>query len=460
MQGNDKNIREILNYLGNKMPEQERYAFERKMQADPFLTDAVEGYERMSLAEIEEELSGLKDTLSKRTNRKIIPVWVRAAAGILLLVGLGTLWMIYERPQKTGLVSDRIEIKEETKKEEDKFKEEPQVLPEHSEEKSYPTLPERKEENTELVVKTRNVAPVPVSKKIMKKAKVSDVDELKQDVNMHLRYEDSAVGVEQELVGKIAGVDVGEIEGSGGGETKAIKIRGMASYKMDTSSTYFRGRVVDEAGMPLPGVAVVNSPMEGAVSSKYRHEGAITDNEGNFKIKSSGSGAVLQLSFIGFKDKLAVAKTDSVGTLVMEAQQMALDEVVAVGYGTQKKSEVTGAVRAQKSSSEPRLASSSATPETALVPEPEMGLKKFIRKVERGLNYPLEVNEERIVVEVEIFISGNGEVDKIDIQTPVNKEFADKLKEKIRSLGKWTTPEINGIPVASSRELTFEFDRK
>ena len=93
------------------------------------------------------------------------------------------------------------------------------------------------------------------------------------------------------------------------------------------------GIVVDEAGEPLIGVTVL---VKGTTS------GVVTDLDGKFSIDVS-RGATLVLSFIGYKEATVTADGKPIKVTMKEDSEQ-LDEVVVIGYGTQKKVNVTGAV--------------------------------------------------------------------------------------------------------------------
>ncbi|MCE7054817.1 TonB-dependent receptor [Algoriphagus sp. AGSA1] len=94
------------------------------------------------------------------------------------------------------------------------------------------------------------------------------------------------------------------------------------------------GKVTDSFGDPLPGVTII---LEGSAS------GTVTDIDGVYTI-SAEPGDVLVFSFIGFiQQKITVANQTEINVTMREDEQ-ALEEVVVVGYGTQKKSDVTGSV--------------------------------------------------------------------------------------------------------------------
>ncbi|MFH0841210.1 MAG: TonB-dependent receptor [Bacteroidota bacterium] len=104
------------------------------------------------------------------------------------------------------------------------------------------------------------------------------------------------------------------------------------------------GKVTDaKTGNPLPGVTVV---------AKGTSIGTLTDAAGNYSLSSLPSDAILQFTFIGMKPAEVVVGSNSVINMSMEVETIGLGEVevVAVGYGYQKKSDVTGAISQVKSS--------------------------------------------------------------------------------------------------------------
>ncbi|GAA4432829.1 TonB-dependent receptor [Pontibacter saemangeumensis] len=96
------------------------------------------------------------------------------------------------------------------------------------------------------------------------------------------------------------------------------------------------GQVKDATGQPLPGVSV---------SLKGTSAGTVTDAEGRFTLSTAGTAEpVLVLSYIGFvSQEMAVGNKATLDVTLLEDTK-ALSEVVVVGYGTQKKANLTGAV--------------------------------------------------------------------------------------------------------------------
>ena len=98
------------------------------------------------------------------------------------------------------------------------------------------------------------------------------------------------------------------------------------------------GTVSDESG-PLPGVSVIE---------KGTTNGAVADFDGKFSLSVSNSDAILVLSYIGFLSQELSASAD-LSNIVMIADTDELDEVIIVGYGTQKREELTSAITNIKS---------------------------------------------------------------------------------------------------------------
>lgn len=94
------------------------------------------------------------------------------------------------------------------------------------------------------------------------------------------------------------------------------------------------GTVTDTKGEPLVGVSIL---------SKSINKGTISDANGGFSLEVT-SGSILVVSYIGYLTQNIPIHNQSKLSVVMEEETAALKEVVVVGYGTQKKANLTGAV--------------------------------------------------------------------------------------------------------------------
>ena len=95
------------------------------------------------------------------------------------------------------------------------------------------------------------------------------------------------------------------------------------------------GKVTDTNGQPVPGVSVI---------IKGTTQGTITDAGGKYSISNLSKDAILKFSFVGMKPQEFAIGSKTTITVVMEDEAVGIEEVVAVGYGTQKKATLSGAI--------------------------------------------------------------------------------------------------------------------
>ncbi|MGM0376754.1 MAG: TonB-dependent receptor [Bacteroidota bacterium] len=94
------------------------------------------------------------------------------------------------------------------------------------------------------------------------------------------------------------------------------------------------GTVTDESGEPLPGVTVV---------VKGTTQGTVTNANGEYSITTIPEGATLQFSFVGMRTQEILVGDRTTINVTMEVDAIGIEEVVAIGYGVQKKKLTTGA---------------------------------------------------------------------------------------------------------------------
>lgn len=89
--------------------------------------------------------------------------------------------------------------------------------------------------------------------------------------------------------------------------------------------------------------ALDGSPMPGVTVQTQNKVGVMTDNDGTYSIKAN-KGDVLTFSFIGMTPQSVKVESERAISIALKEDNVALEEVVVVGYGTMKKSDLTGAV--------------------------------------------------------------------------------------------------------------------
>ncbi|MBA4054124.1 MAG: SusC/RagA family TonB-linked outer membrane protein, partial [Marivirga sp.] len=102
------------------------------------------------------------------------------------------------------------------------------------------------------------------------------------------------------------------------------------------------GNVKDEEGVAMPGVNVLE---------KGTTNGTVSDANGNYRLNVSSSNTILVFSFVGAETKEVTVGDQSEISISLATSSVSLEELVVIGYGTQKRSDVTGAVSSLKSES-------------------------------------------------------------------------------------------------------------
>lgn len=116
-------------------------------------------------------------------------------------------------------------------------------------------------------------------------------------------------------------------------ELEGEKVNNIKSPSNQQSSV--SGTVKDENGEPLPGVTVV---IRGTT------QGAVTDIDGKFTVNNVRPESVLLVSFVGMRSQEITVGNQTSLNITMKIDAIGIDEVVAIGYGVQRKSDVTGSV--------------------------------------------------------------------------------------------------------------------
>lgn len=120
---------------------------------------------------------------------------------------------------------------------------------------------------------------------------------------------------------------------------RTIILSKVSGLQYNVQSQNVTGRVTDSSKNPLPGVTVL---------VKGTSKGTVTDLNGSYSLVEVSSDAILVFSFVGMKaQEVPVAGKSSINVVLAE-DAIDIDEVVAIGYGSIKKSDITGSVSSVK----------------------------------------------------------------------------------------------------------------
>ena len=117
-----------------------------------------------------------------------------------------------------------------------------------------------------------------------------------------------------------------------------LTVKSSSSPQAPRKTRKITGTVVDPDGLPIIGANVIE---QGTTN------GSITDLDGKFELIIT-ENAILNISYIGFSDKQITVKEETSLQVTMTEDTQKLDEIVVVGYGVQKKVNLTGSVSAVK----------------------------------------------------------------------------------------------------------------
>ena len=321
----------ILYYKG-KLSGEESFAIENHIASCEICTDLLEGIAELknieSLTNIEAELKQRlhKNLWGKKTKQRFLPVYQRIAiaASILLIIGISIIvYHNVESPMKP--VAQEITQKPPSKDEKNE------------------TITESTKLQSEFKSEEKKKLRAPLSIKVSRNAvTMSDIqfDDKKEPAGnatiAKVKTTDSIITSSPVALAsdnKIAVRSNSQLEKSENFDRLSAKIE----YDKDqiVGKNIVKGRVTDETGSPLPGVNVI---IKGTTKS------VVTDLDGQFTIALNKPDEVLEISYVGYKNReLAVINDDNM-KISLDPDVKALDEVVVVGYGVQKKSDLTGAI--------------------------------------------------------------------------------------------------------------------
>jgi TonB-dependent starch-binding outer membrane protein SusC len=119
-----------------------------------------------------------------------------------------------------------------------------------------------------------------------------------------------------------------------------LLLAGMAASILSSAQQQsIRGTVTDNQGMPLPGVTIV---------VKGTTIGTVTDSDGSFRMQIPEDAETIVFSFVGMGTQEIPVEGKTNFEITMTEETIGLEEVVAIGYGTVKKSDLTGSVSSVK----------------------------------------------------------------------------------------------------------------
>ncbi|MCM0296448.1 carboxypeptidase-like regulatory domain-containing protein [Bacteroides fragilis] len=322
----------LLDYIRGARKGKEAHRLEKEAMRDPFLADALEGYSRVGNG-ADEQIEELRRRIRARAVRKRnhVVVW-SIAASLLIGVCIGSYFLFQEKPlsdEARMAMEQAVHPKPLSVYEEEKKDELAEVVIKDSAGPSKKLISENKKKK---MLAPSSEVPQVMTQELMEEALEATIDDRpsSMDKKMVMRVSvanDSSFNTKVAVVGKV------------------------------------RGKVTDPSGEPLVGATV---------RVKGTNQGTISDENGDFTLKTDGNRE-LSVDYIGYESVILPADTTKDLLIAMNVDDATLDEVVVVGYGSQPKSSVTGAIMSLKMSG---------------TPQPSIGRKAFRRYLKENLVHP------------------------------------------------------------------------
>jgi hypothetical protein len=191
---------------------------------------------------------------------------------------------------------------------------------------------------------------------------------------------------------------------------------------------YVRGVVISsEDQLPLPGATVT---IRGTTAGTY------TDQNGNFELPiMPDTNITLVAEYIGMEqNEVTLDKSEQV-QITLSPSETALDEVVVIGYGVQKKSNITGAISAIEMDESPDYQ----------LPSPVTGNRKYKEYIQENLQYPsYDTILTRAVVVLNFIVAENGRPKNISILKSPGKPFSEEAIRLLVSGPDWYPAKRDG----------------
>ena len=325
----------IIDYIQGKRRGKEANKLEREAMNDPFLQDAIDGFDAVQGDHVQ-AIHELENKINQKTGKRksfiSYRLWaISAAASVVFILGIGSLLHFYAlQPDNTAVQVTKTVVlpeKDSTKAIEYIKVSSKKLVAEHIDKQMLKYLTKR------------DVEPVDAEQ-----ATVQETAQPLAETNTNISVAD-------------VGVDIADVRSLNSVESKqpdtdkvyreattksSLVQQGVASarwstqitdVKIPTHSTF--GKVVDINGKPIIGAIV---------KVKGLDNGTVTNTEGRFELSTPiNNSDKLVAYFVGYENKEVSISRDS-NIIQMNPSNLALSEVVVVGYGLKKMTLTTGAV--------------------------------------------------------------------------------------------------------------------
>lgn len=471
MKKNNGKRDDFLRYRAGEMSDRERNAFEKELQRDPFAADAAEGFSLIDPGDVRSDLNKLEKRISIRTATRHLIFYSGVAAVVLLFIVSS---VFFFRPAREIISGPPAVAEELSRKTDDSLSASEKVAL-----ASADTLT-AKGDSVNRIAFADTLALKGDSVKRIASTEAGQIKEaatktLTDALVAKYEYRTEVVAVERETlrtdtVVKAAGVArplvVSPVD-------TAMKEAGVARPLMvisiDTALqlrlaevTNITGIVTDEAGRPFP---YVNVYLKGQTRI-----GVVTGEDGRFVLPvKPDTGIILVADFVGYKQLLVQADKSDLAILRMEPDMKALDEVIVVGFGEQRRTPVKTAARSK--AQDQKLAEiiligaitqiipgDTLQPPHYIPPLPKGGYTAFHDYMKRNIKSPRKEEGLTVsVVEAGLPISSTGKKGTPLVVCSPGEWFSAEAVRLLTNGPEWAPAQRSGISVNDTIRIRITF---
>lgn len=387
----------LLDYIRGIRKGKEAHRLQKEAMRDPFLADAMDGYDSVG-GNQEQQIELLRRRIMMKTKRQQHHAIVWSVAASLLLGVCLSGYFLFQKdkfPENAFMVLEAFQRDTVLK-----------VVPQ------MPQLP---------------VLGTAKADEDMKLAKTFRKDSIKQFISQERRIKRTVapVVVQEETADEIE-TSMAEMDLQASNPVAAVMVavpdsndaKSLSEKGIGITADNVKGRVTNETGEPIIGANVI---------IKGTSQGTVSDLDGNFALHSDGNKEIV-VSYIGYDPVVLPVDTGKEMLIAMNEDRQALNEVVVVGYGRQKKSSRVGAV---------------ATVGQLTMPQPVVGKKAYRKYLKANLVYPEDEECARVKGEVVLafHVDEKGRPVHIKIQNSLCPSADKEAVRLVREGPQWTVGE-------------------
>jgi len=376
---------QLKDYIQGNRRGKEANRLEREAMNDPFLQDALDGFDSVDgdhakiIEQLEEEY--LNPSIAHQSNKRRFFYWA-AAASVLLLIGFGVYFLREENSKRFSSFAETLN---------------PSPIQSHNS-----TVPQSVDSS---VLESEYAADKSKSELLLAEKAVEEV---------------APTPEKAAIANKSSANDVAVID------THSVSLSDKSSIAEVVNKEQkqtIHGKIVDEIGEPLIGVSIVE---------KGTQNGTATSVDGTFALQlPAGDSSNLIASYIGYESQ-EINPSITGQTVTLKQSNTSLDEVVVVGYNTQKKTTMTGAV---SNALEGRVAGVSVENDKST--QSTFGEKEFQAWCQQRADKNVCAGK-GASVKVSFFIDENGRPSKIEYKKYSCEDAKNEMEDLLSSSPAWT----------------------